>query len=85
MDTFLRKNQGRLLNQIREAQASGHLINEDPVRIHYLILGMVSVMASLNGEMHAISGISLSDRSAVDAYWDLVDKIAFVSSYGRPA
>ena len=77
VENFLQKNQQRLLQQIQDAQSEGHLINEDPVLVHYLILGMTSVFASLNGEMHAISGISLTDRNAVDAYWNLVDRVAF--------
>jgi AcrR family transcriptional regulator len=77
IENFLARSQHRLLQHIKDAQAQGQLVDESPILVHYMILGMVSVLASLNGEMNAIFGLSLDDRSAVDTYWNLIERVVF--------
>jgi AcrR family transcriptional regulator len=73
----LSKNVSRVLPQIRAAQKAGDLPPGEPLLIHYMLIGMTSVLSSLGQEIYAISGVSPSHPAMVESYWKLVESFAF--------
>ncbi|WP_179403262.1 TetR/AcrR family transcriptional regulator [Burkholderia guangdongensis] len=77
VENVVAKTMGRILPQIRAAQAEGTLIKGDPNLICYMLIGMTSVLSSLKGEMSAMIGFSIDDSKAVNQYWKLIEKAVF--------
>jgi TetR/AcrR family transcriptional regulator len=75
----LSRNVGRVLPQIRAAQKAGDLPAGEPILIHYMLIGITSVLSSLGPEMHAIAGVSPNDPAVVESYWKLVENLVFNS------
>ena len=62
----------RLLPHIRAAQEAGDLPKANPYLIHYMIIGVMSVLSSLGPEMKLVSKLSPTSPKVIDAYWALV-------------
>jgi TetR/AcrR family transcriptional regulator len=77
VEKILKRTMSRVVPYIRQAQADGDIIPGDPTLVHYMLVGMTSVLSSLNGEMSLTIGFSLEDTHAVDAYWDLIERAIF--------
>ena len=77
VETILRPTMQRLLPQIENAQARGELPAADPALIHYLMIGVTSVLSSLRDEIGQSAGIAVDDPSVVEQYIDLVDALIF--------
>jgi AcrR family transcriptional regulator len=77
MKNILAENVGRVLPQIRAAQEAGDLPQAEPVLIHYMLIGMTSVLASLAPEIRKFSGLSPDDPTVRDTYWRLVETFVF--------
>jgi TetR/AcrR family transcriptional regulator len=77
VDKFLLKTIDRVVPQIEEAQAAGDLIKAKPAMVYYMLIGMTSVLSSLHGEMGMTIGFTLEDCSAVDEFWDLIERAIF--------
>jgi len=76
---------GRLLPQLRAAQKAGQLAKADPALIHYMLIGMISVLSSLADEIRLVAGISPHDPKVVDDYWALIEGAVFKRpANGRP-
>ena len=69
--------EGRLLPQIRAAQEAGELPAGHPILIHYMLIGMTSVLCSLGDEIQAIAGFSATDPKIEHEYWTLIDESVF--------
>jgi TetR/AcrR family transcriptional regulator len=67
----------RLLPQIRAAQEAGELPAGNPILIHYMMIGMTSVLCSLRDEIQTIAGISTADPRIEHEYWGLIDETVF--------
>jgi AcrR family transcriptional regulator len=67
----------RLLPQIRSAQEAGELPPGNPILIHYMMIGMTSVLCSLRDEIQSIAGISTTDPRIEHEYWGLIDQTVF--------
>jgi TetR/AcrR family transcriptional regulator len=67
----------RLLPQIRAAQEAGELPPGNPILIHYMLIGMTSVLCSLHDEIQTIAGIATTDPEIEDEYWGLIDATVF--------
>jgi len=67
----------RLLPQISAAQKAGELPNADPMLIHYMLIGMISVLSSVGDEIRLVADISPNDPKIVAAYWELIDHAVF--------
>jgi AcrR family transcriptional regulator len=67
----------RLLPQIRAAQEAGELPAGNPILIHYMMIGMTSVLCSLRDEIQTIAGISTADPKIEHEYWGLIDETVF--------
>jgi TetR/AcrR family transcriptional regulator len=67
----------RLLPQIHAAQEAGELPAGHPILIHYMLIGMTSVLCSLRDEIHAIAGFSPTDPKIEHEYWTLIDESVF--------
>jgi TetR/AcrR family transcriptional regulator len=67
----------RLLPQIRAAQEAGELPHGNPILIHYMMIGMTSVLCSLRDEIETIAGISTADPKIEHEYWGLIDQTVF--------
>ena len=67
----------RLLPQIRAAQQAGELPPGNPILIHYMLIGMTSVLCSLRDEIRIIGGISATDPKVEHEYWALIDETVF--------
>jgi TetR/AcrR family transcriptional regulator len=70
----------RLLPQIRAAQEAGELPDANPILIHYMLIGMTSVLCSLRDEIAEISGISASDPKVEHEYWGLIEQTVFADT-----
>ncbi len=75
----LSKNVGRVLPQIRAAQKAGDLPAGEPLLVHYMLIGITSVLSSLGPEIRAISGLSPNKPAVVESYWKLVEALVFNS------
>src|SRR6266850_2257333 len=69
----------RLLPQIRAAQKAGELPDAHPVLVHYMLIGMTSVLCSLKDEIRTIAGLSADDPKVAKAYWELIEHTVFPS------
>lgn len=67
----------RLLPQIRDAQEAGELPPGNPILIHYMLIGVTSVLCSLRDEIEAIAGIRTADPRIEHEYWGLIDETLF--------
>ena len=67
----------RLLPQIRAAQQAGQLPDANPILIHYMLIGLTSVLCSLGDEIAEIAGISTSDPKVEHEYWSLIEHTVF--------
>ncbi len=74
---FLAPLSNRVLRQIRASQKTGHLPKARPILIHYMFIGMASVLSSLGTEIHKVSGISPDDPGIVEEYWSLIESAIF--------
>ncbi len=83
MKTMLAQNIGRVLPQIRAAQNAGDLPPAEPVLIHYMLIGMTTVLSSLAPEIRRFSGISPDDPHIVEAYWKLIESLIFAGAFKR--
>jgi len=77
VETILKPTMQRLLPQIRSAQADGDLPQSDPSLIHYMMIGMMSVLSSLKDEIQQSTGLRADDPAVVDAYLAMIDRLVF--------
>ena len=82
-ENFLKPLLGRLLPQIKAAQVDGDLPPGDPVLLHYMLIGMTTVLSSLGADMAATSGRSPEDPTVVADYWTLLEAVIFKKLYDR--
>jgi AcrR family transcriptional regulator len=88
VETILKPTMQRLLPQIRSAQADGDLPQSDPSLIHYMMIGMMSVLSSLKDEIQQSTGLRADDPAVVDAYLAMIDRLVFrpgVAAWTAPA
>lgn len=85
VDTILQPRIKRLIPQIQAAQGEGGLPPGDPVLIHYMLVGMVTVLSSLKGEIHQIAGIKVDDPKVVESYMEMIDAFLFPSTQSKGA
>ncbi|WP_176594254.1 TetR/AcrR family transcriptional regulator [Sphingobium sp. EM0848] len=69
----------RLLPQIEEAQEQGALPPGNPGLIHYMLIGMMSVLSSLKDEIRESTGIETDDPEIIESYLSMVDTMVFPS------
>jgi TetR/AcrR family transcriptional regulator len=74
---ILGRNIRRVLPQIQAAQKAGDFPVGEPVLIHYMLIGMTSVLTSLAPEIRTFSSISPDDSSVVERYWELIECFIF--------
>jgi AcrR family transcriptional regulator len=79
VNTILLPAMKRLLPQIQLAQQRNELPKGNPVLIHYLLVGMCSVLSSLKDEIRQASGIATEDPRVVESYLSLIDTFVFYS------
>ena len=80
IQTFLAPLSKRVLRHIRASQKDGQLPKVRPILIHYMFIGITTVLSSLGAEIAKISGISSNDPELVDEYCELIDSIFFKQS-----
>jgi len=83
VETILRPMLDRLLPHICEAQACGELPKGDPVLIHYMLVGMTSVLTSLRGEISLTAGVDVMAPDITNAYADIIDQFLFMLHPGE--
>ena len=79
VNTILLPAMKRLLPQIQLAQQRNELPKGNPVLIHYMLVGMCSVLSSLKDEIRQTSGIATEDPRVVEFYLSLIDTFVFGS------
>ena len=78
VETILLPTLERLLPAIRKAQAQGQLPKgHSPVLIHYMLIGMTSVLSSLKDEIWQTASIHTGQAKVVGAYMALLDAAIF--------
>jgi AcrR family transcriptional regulator len=85
VQTILLPTLETLLPQIRIAQAAGDLPPGNPVLVHYMLIGMTSVLASLKDEIRQTAGILTDDDAVVAAYMAQLDAAIFRPRRGAVA
>ena len=66
-----------LLPEIRRAQAMGDLPAGEPVLLHYMLVGMTSILVSVASEIEAVTGFQIDAPGVADDYFTLIDRIMF--------
>jgi TetR/AcrR family transcriptional regulator len=84
VNTILLPAMKRLLPQIQLAQQRNELPKGNPVLIHYMLVGMCSVLSSLKDEIRQASGIATEDPRVVEFYLGLIDTFVFRSRKDSP-
>ena len=74
-ENLLKPLMGRLLPQIAAAQADGDLPPGDPVLLHYMLIGMTTVLSSLGADIAATSGRVPDSPAVVANYWTLLEVV----------
>jgi len=82
-ENFQRPLFERITAQIRLAQDAGDMPKADPTLVHYLMVGMVSVLSSLSEEIKVLSGLDATTQDVIDAYWDLIERVIFPTPFSR--
>jgi AcrR family transcriptional regulator len=77
VNTILLPTMKRLLPEIRSAQKRNELPECDPALIHYLMVGICSVLSSLKDEIHQTTGIVTDHPAVVESYLRLIDTLIF--------
>jgi TetR/AcrR family transcriptional regulator len=77
VNTILLPTMKRLLPQIQIAQRCNDLPKGNPVLIHYMLVGMCSVLSSLKDEIRQTSGVTIGDPRVVESYLRLLDAFVF--------
>jgi TetR/AcrR family transcriptional regulator len=67
----------RLLPQIRAAQKAGELPAGNPVLVHYMMIGMTTVLCSLGEEIRTIAGVAPEDSKVANSYWTIIEHAVF--------
>jgi len=74
---YLKPTLDRFLPELRAAQKAGQLPMTDPVLLHYMLLGTISVLSSLADEMRLVADIRAHDPGIVNEYWQLIETTVF--------
>jgi AcrR family transcriptional regulator len=82
-ENYLKPLVSRLLPQIVAAQADGELPPGDPVLIHYMLVGMATVLTSLGADMAATCGREPRDPALISSYWTLLETVALHKKLGK--
>lgn len=77
VETILKPTMQRLLPQIHSAQTCGDLPPGEPALIHYMMVGMMSVLSSLKDEIEQGTGLKADDPAVVDSYLAIIDSLIF--------
>jgi AcrR family transcriptional regulator len=77
VETIISPTVKRLLPQIKAAQSTGHLPAGNPYLLHYMMIGMMSVLSSLRDEITMLSGTDPHSEKIVAAYIGIVDAMIF--------
>lgn len=77
VETYLSRIHLRMRPQLIKAQANGEMAQGNPDLLYYLMIGAVSALSSLQGEMALTTGLTLEDSKVRATYWDLIDRIFF--------
>lgn len=87
VETILLPHLKPLLPKIREAQERGELPRVNPALVHYMLIGITSVLSSLRDEIRQSSGIITDDPKVIKSYFSLIDAMIFrpVKGSARPA
>ena len=85
VETILLPTMQRLLPQIESAQERGELPDGNPALIHYMMIGMTSVLSSLKDEIRQSAGVVTDDPKVVDGYLGMIDALIFRPSRPLPA
>jgi len=75
--TILRPMMDRVMPVIRAAQAAGDLPCGEPALIHYMLIGMTSILSSLRDEISETAGLDAATAGVVDDYMRLMDGVVF--------
>ncbi len=84
VETILLPTMQRLIPQIEGAQEQGDLPKGSPILVHYMLIGMTSVLSSLKAEIRQAAGIVTEDSEVVEAYLQLLDAAIFRPSDKAP-
>ena len=78
--TILLPTMQRLLPDIERAQAEGQLPPGNPRLVHYMLIGMTSVLSSLKDEIKESAGVAADDPRTIDSYLAIIDAVVFRSA-----
>ena len=77
VETILMPTMQRLISQIEGAQARQELPAGNPILIHYMLIGITSVLSSFKDEIHQTAGVVTDDPQVVESYLGLIDALIF--------
>ncbi|MDR7156826.1 AcrR family transcriptional regulator [Sphingobium xenophagum] len=65
------------LPDIRRAQATGDLPAGEPILLHFMLIGMTTVLFSAGAAIEAVTGLSVKSPGTKEAYFDLIEAVMF--------
>ncbi len=77
VQTIILPTMQRVLPDIERAQAEQLLPPGNPALVHYMLIGMTSVLSSLKEEIKKSVGVATDDPGIVDSYLEIVNAVAF--------
>jgi AcrR family transcriptional regulator len=80
-ETILAPMVNRVLPEIRLAQEAGELPEGEPILVHYMMIGMTSVLSSLGAEIAAITGMAVNKPDIAEAYFDMMERVMFRGNF----
>lgn len=73
-ESYIGASRARIIPQIQEAQAEGGLPQANPFLLYYAVIGAVSALSSLSGEMEALPGFDPKAPGSTEAFWELIER-----------
>jgi hypothetical protein len=70
---------GRLLPQIKAAQAEGELPPMEPILFHYMMVSLTATLSEFGPEMRVTRRLAAHRPEVAQAYWALVEQTVFGS------
>lgn len=77
VSTFLAPIMARTIPLIEKSQAAGDLPKGKPILIYYFLVSVLTVLSAHSAEIQMHSGVNPLSPGMMDAYWKLVDRLAF--------
>lgn len=77
IDNYLTRIRESAKPRLVQAQADGEMIEGEPDLLYYIMIGAVSALSSLRGEIELTTGYRLEDPKVQAAFWNIIERVFF--------